>query len=349
MFVSCACLMAAGFSNPVLCHFCSEDSRFCQILYDRSRQPWSSAGEGHHATVISQHPTGAEEALEGDRFLCQSMAVLQRPTPMPDLGNNVSPTVAMAKEFVADIFRRAKEAQGTTLMAEEAGNGLACLLDSAAAPHQGPLTSWDVGKSSGSCLHGIGDCSCTSAGAGSIYDLLSPSDSPVGNTELESQAAEPGYVNYTKLRYVMEPGDLSEAEDGEWRSSKQSLHMQVAGSAGMRSRAFSKSKARSVGFISKALPGTGMHSSPGMHNGANPLCSHAGVIRWEQASVMLTRTSHTFVPASAKRCTKYSIDHLGFCLLGFFFCSHLLWYPSSYKVLPWCSVAIRVIPTVLKE
>uniref|UniRef100_A0A8D0GHN3 DDB1 and CUL4 associated factor 15 n=1 Tax=Sphenodon punctatus TaxID=8508 RepID=A0A8D0GHN3_SPHPU len=85
-----------------------------------------------------------------DSFSCHSVAVLLAPEP------HVSPAVAKAKEFVADIFRRAKEAKGA---------------------------------------------------AGSLHD---------------SQPAEPGYINYTKLRYVLEPGDLSEPED-EYEDDKISL------------------------------------------------------------------------------------------------------------------------------
>uniref|UniRef100_A0A8D2L9R1 DDB1 and CUL4 associated factor 15 n=1 Tax=Varanus komodoensis TaxID=61221 RepID=A0A8D2L9R1_VARKO len=152
-----------------------DDSNFCQILYDRSRQPWSPAGETGHTALSSQ---------------CSAK-------------NHVSPAVAMAKEFVADIFRRAKEAKGT------------------ASVEAGTLASWELGKTLGSCLHGSGTCSSTPSGADSISDVGgSPKDSPTA--ELESQPAEPGYVNYTKLRYVLEPSDSSEAED-EYEDDKISL------------------------------------------------------------------------------------------------------------------------------
>uniref|UniRef100_A0A8D2L8G4 DDB1 and CUL4 associated factor 15 n=1 Tax=Varanus komodoensis TaxID=61221 RepID=A0A8D2L8G4_VARKO len=134
----------------------------------------------------------SEDRLEKDSCSCRSGAALQQPiaVPLQDIENHVSPAVAMAKEFVADIFRRAKEAKGTASV--EAGRGLDCLLDSDVALGQDSIS--DVGGS--------------------------PKDSPTA--ELESQPAEPGYVNYTKLRYVLEPSDSSEAED-EYEDDKISL------------------------------------------------------------------------------------------------------------------------------
>ncbi|XP_033028622.1 DDB1- and CUL4-associated factor 15 [Lacerta agilis] len=202
----------------------SDDSNFCQILYDRSRQPWSPV-EVSHTALISQCPAGLEEGLERENCYCQGGAALQQPLAVPpqDTGNHVSPAVAMAKEFVADIFRRAKEAKGTAPMEEEAGSGLQSLLDSDGALGQGSSSSWDLGKRLGSCLHGSGTCSSTSPGTDSISDVDgSPKDSPTASAELENQPTEPGYVNYTKLRYVMEPSDSSEAEV-EYEDDKISL------------------------------------------------------------------------------------------------------------------------------
>ncbi|XP_066471000.1 DDB1- and CUL4-associated factor 15 isoform X2 [Tiliqua scincoides] len=203
----------------------SDDSNFCQILYDRSRQPWSPAGEVCQTTVVSQCPRSSEERLENDSCSCRSTATLQQPIPVPlqDIENCVSPAVAMAKEFVADIFRRAKEAKGTAPTEEAVGSGLECLLDSDETLGQGTLAPWELGKSSSSCLHCSGTRSSTFSGADSISDMGgSPKESFVTSSELESPPAEPGYVNYTKLRYVLEPSDLSEAED-EYEDDKISL------------------------------------------------------------------------------------------------------------------------------
>nr|XP_056723013.1 DDB1- and CUL4-associated factor 15 [Euleptes europaea] len=200
----------------------SDDSGFCQILYDRSHQPRSSASEACPAAVPSQCSTSPKDGLERDNGPCRSAASSHQavPEPLQDAENHVSPAVALAKEFVADIFRRAKEAKGPAPVEEEAGGGPEHRLDSGAAG-QGSLASWDLGRSSGSCLHSSGILSSQSSGAGSVSDTGgSPKDSP--GLELESEPAEPGYVNYTKLRYVLEPGDLSEAED-EYEDDKISL------------------------------------------------------------------------------------------------------------------------------
>ncbi|XP_048346770.1 DDB1- and CUL4-associated factor 15 [Sphaerodactylus townsendi] len=200
----------------------SDDSSFCQILYDRSHQSWSPAGEVCHAAAPSPCSTSSKDGLERDNVVCRSAAASQPgvPAPLQDIEDHVSPAVAMAKEFVADIFRRAKEAKGSTSTEEEAASGLEHCLDSGATGH-GSLASWDLGKSSGSCLHSSGILGSESSGTGSISDTGgSPKDSP--GAELESEPVEPGYVNYTKLRYVLEPSELLEAED-EYEDDKISL------------------------------------------------------------------------------------------------------------------------------
>ncbi|XP_063150433.1 DDB1- and CUL4-associated factor 15 [Candoia aspera] len=205
----------------------SDDSNFCQILYDRSRQTRPPVVEVSHTSLISPCPAGLEEGLERDSCSCQSGTALMQPIAVPpqDIDTHVSPAVAMAKEFVADIFRRAKEARGSAPVEEEqeaAANGLKCLLDSGALG-QDALGSWDLRKTLESCLHGSVAHSSTSSGTGSISDMgNSPKESPIANFELESLPAEPGYVNYTKLRYVLEPSDSSEAED-EYEDDKISL------------------------------------------------------------------------------------------------------------------------------
>ncbi|XP_077185928.1 DDB1- and CUL4-associated factor 15 [Paroedura picta] len=201
----------------------SGDSSFCQILYDRSRHPRSPAGGVCRAAVPPQCPASSSEGLGRDKGPCHSAAASRPPVPAPlqEADNHVSPAVALAKEFVADIFRRAKEAKGPSPAGEEAaGAGLEHLLD-LGATGQGSLGPWDLGKSSGSCLPTGGIPSSASSGTGSPSDAGgSPKGSP--SPELESQPAEPGYVNYTKLRYVLEPSDLSEAED-EYEDDKISL------------------------------------------------------------------------------------------------------------------------------
>lgn len=90
-----------------------------------------------------------------------------------------SPAVAKAKEFVADLFRRAQGAGG--------GPGGA---------------------------HGEGgdDPPPSPCGPPPETPLAVPS-SPPGEPHPPGTSPEPGYVNYTKLRYVLEPG---EPPEGEW-------------------------------------------------------------------------------------------------------------------------------------
>lgn len=176
--------------------------------------------EVSHTSLISHCPAGLEKELEKDNCSCQSETPLTQPLAVApqDIDTHVSPAVAMAKEFVADIFRRAKEARGSAPVEEAtaAGSGLKCLLDSGALG-QDTLGSWDLRKTLESCLHGsAAHSSASSTGTSSISDTgSSPKESFIANFELESLPAEPGYVNYTKLRYVLEPNDSSEAEDGE--------------------------------------------------------------------------------------------------------------------------------------
>lgn len=100
-------------------------------------------------------------------------------------GPEPSPAIAKAKEFVADIFRRAKEARGG--ISEEA--------------RPPPCT-----ESSGSRCQGSAESQGSSGEA-------APHDSSSAN---QAGAPEPGYINYTKLYYVLGSGEWSESEEGEW-------------------------------------------------------------------------------------------------------------------------------------
>ncbi|KAM9260129.1 LOW QUALITY PROTEIN: DDB1- and CUL4-associated factor 15 [Morus bassanus] len=121
------------------------DSSSCQILYERRSPPVP----GRRAGCVPARP---EEP--GER---EGAGAGQPPPGRGRAGPGLSPAVAKAKEFVADIFRRAKEATGPA----PAGGG-------ARAP------------------------------------------------------PEPGYVNYTKLRYVLEPGEPAAPEE-EYEDDKISL------------------------------------------------------------------------------------------------------------------------------
>lgn len=154
------------------------DSSFCQILYDHTTYPPAPASspgpqspEVPPAPLSSLCPEAAPARLSG--------------TPDP------SPAIAKAKEFVADIFRRAKEAKGGTL--EEA------------RPPLCPGPSGSCCRSSSEPLPPGGE--------------VAPQDSP---PTVEAPAPEPGYVNYTKLYYVLGSGEGTEPED-EFEDDKISL------------------------------------------------------------------------------------------------------------------------------
>ncbi|XP_049644474.1 DDB1- and CUL4-associated factor 15 [Suncus etruscus] len=143
------------------------DSSFCQILYDHTAP----------STPAPSSPPGPPSPE----------MPLTRPSPeetpaQPCGGPEPSPAIAKAKEFVADIFRRAKEARGG--ISEEA--------------RPPPCT-----ESSGSHTQGSAE-SQGSTGEAAPHDSSSAS---------QAGAPEPGYINYTKLYYVLGSGEWSESEE----------------------------------------------------------------------------------------------------------------------------------------
>ncbi|XP_074835701.1 DDB1- and CUL4-associated factor 15 [Carettochelys insculpta] len=216
----------------------TEDSNFCQILYSRRNQPQSPHAGACDAAGAMQCPVGAEEQMERDGSPCRVSAVLAPASQAaqaldgPSKPMELSPAVAKAKEFVADIFRRAKEAQGPAPAEEEevGGSRFECCPAQEAGP-RGSLSQgapaavpWEArpcsGPSGSYCRlhHGLS----SPRGDRTPEGDQSPKGSPLAGPEVESQPAEPGYVNYTKLRYVLEPSDLSEPED-EYEDDKISL------------------------------------------------------------------------------------------------------------------------------
>ncbi|XP_038168735.1 DDB1- and CUL4-associated factor 15 [Arvicola amphibius] len=153
------------------------DSSFCQILYDHTALP--------PAPSSSPGPWSPEAA---PAFPSLGLEVVPaRPSGAPE----PSPAIAKAKEFVADIFRRAKEAKGGTLEEARLPSGL--------------------GPSSSRCR----PSSEPPAPSGEVV----PRDSPPAS---EASAPEPGYINYTKLHYVLRSGEGTEPED-EFEDDKISL------------------------------------------------------------------------------------------------------------------------------
>ncbi|KAB1259215.1 DDB1- and CUL4-associated factor 15 [Camelus dromedarius] len=153
------------------------DSSFCQILYDHTTYP--------PAPPSSPGPQSPEmpPVLPS---VCPEAAPA-RPSGAPE----PSPAIAKAKEFVADIFRRAKEAKGGA--SEEVRP----------PPCPGPSDS---------------RCRLPSEPLAPGGEAV-PRDSP---TATEAPAPEPGYVNYTKLYYVLGSSEGSEPED-EFEDDKISL------------------------------------------------------------------------------------------------------------------------------
>uniref|UniRef100_A0A8C8YIP9 DDB1 and CUL4 associated factor 15 n=1 Tax=Prolemur simus TaxID=1328070 RepID=A0A8C8YIP9_PROSS len=154
------------------------DSSFCQILYDHTTCP--------PAPPSPPEPQSPELPPTLPSFCPDNVAPAQ-PSGAPE----PSPAIAKAKEFVADIFRRAKEAKGGA--SEEARP----------PPCPGP---------SGSCCPAPPE-PLAPCGEAALQDSPPAAEAP---------APEPGYVNYTKLYYVLESGEGTEPED-EFEDDKISL------------------------------------------------------------------------------------------------------------------------------
>uniref|UniRef100_A0A2K6AIJ6 DDB1 and CUL4 associated factor 15 n=1 Tax=Mandrillus leucophaeus TaxID=9568 RepID=A0A2K6AIJ6_MANLE len=166
---------------PGRCAACQDASRadrsFCQILYDHSTCP--------PAPASPPEPQSPELPPALPSFCPEAAPARSSGSPEP------SPAIAKAKEFVADIFRRAKEAKGGA--PEEARPALC------------------PGPSGSRCrAHSESLALCGEA---------APRDSPPAS---EAPAPEPGYINYTKLYYVLESGEGTEPED-EFEDDKISL------------------------------------------------------------------------------------------------------------------------------
>uniref|UniRef100_A0A663FBX7 DDB1 and CUL4 associated factor 15 n=1 Tax=Aquila chrysaetos chrysaetos TaxID=223781 RepID=A0A663FBX7_AQUCH len=157
------------------------DSSSCQILYERRSPP----APCRRAGCVPPRPEEPGER-EGSGTPAQPLAGRAASGDgQGRAGAGLSPAVAKAKEFVADIFRRAKEA-------------------TAAAPHPSPPLPPPCSGPAGS-----GRC------------RLHPA-SPRGDGSPPGEPPPPGYVNYTKLRYVLEPGEPAVPEE-EYEDDKISL------------------------------------------------------------------------------------------------------------------------------
>ncbi|PNJ13301.1 DCAF15 isoform 5, partial [Pongo abelii] len=177
------------------------DRSFCQILYDHSTCP--------PAPASPPEPQSPELPPALPSFCPEAAPARSSGSPEP------SPAIAKAKEFVADIFRRAKEAKGGA--PEEARPALC------------------PGPSGSRCrAHSEPLALCGEA---------APRDSPPAS---EAPAPEPGYVNYTKLYYVLESGEGTEPED-EFEDDKISLPFVVTDLRGRNLRPMRERTAVQVG------------------------------------------------------------------------------------------------------
>ncbi|XP_040436964.1 LOW QUALITY PROTEIN: DDB1- and CUL4-associated factor 15 [Falco naumanni] len=164
-----------------------DDANPCQILYERRSAPVPCRRAGcvpARAEELGEREGGAGGQPLGGRGVGGEG---QR------VGAGLSPAVAKAKEFVADIFRRAKGAAAPAEEDEEeeedGGAATACHPPAAPAPPRG---------------------------------ALNPPPPPAPPAPPPTPPPEPGYVNYTKLRYVLEPGEPTAPEE-EYEDDKISL------------------------------------------------------------------------------------------------------------------------------
>ncbi|XP_054664035.1 DDB1- and CUL4-associated factor 15 [Grus americana] len=157
------------------------DGSSCQILYERRSPPAPCRRTG---CASPSSPPRSEEPAEREGAAAQPLAGRVSPgAGQGRAGVGLSPAVAKAKEFVADIFRRAKEATGPA----PAGGG--------------------------------GEEEDEDPPGGTAAPPATPPPPPAPPAPPPRPPPEPGYVNYTKLRYVLEPGEPQE----EYEDDKISL------------------------------------------------------------------------------------------------------------------------------
>ncbi|NXV81438.1 DCA15 factor, partial [Atlantisia rogersi] len=180
------------------------DNSSCQILYERRNSPAPCRRPGCAAasTPIAARAAEREAAAPAQPVSGQG---LTGEDGQSRGGSGLSPAVAKAKEFVADIFRRAKEATGPAPGGEEEEEE----EEAAAFRCRSPIST-----STPPCLAGSGGCRLHPASPQA--EGSPPNDPPTASPGPPSASSptppppEPGYVNYTKLRYVLEPGEAQE-------------------------------------------------------------------------------------------------------------------------------------------
>ncbi|XP_048198344.1 LOW QUALITY PROTEIN: DDB1- and CUL4-associated factor 15 [Perognathus longimembris pacificus] len=153
------------------------ESSFCQILYDHRASPPASPG-----------PPAPPSPASPPALPALSPEAVPAPPGVPE----PSPAIAKAKEFVADIFRRAKEAKGAAPEPTRPPSSPGPSGSRSPAPSEPPAPGGEGGaRDSDPCW-------------------------------VPAPAPEPGYVNYTKLHYGLESGEGGESGH-EFQDDKISL------------------------------------------------------------------------------------------------------------------------------
>ncbi|KAJ1160910.1 hypothetical protein NDU88_001400 [Pleurodeles waltl] len=206
------------------------DGETCQVLYDRKNRQHLVLSEDWKETLKPACSSDIGGKSERGDCRCHVPSTCRQTThDTPSCEKPAEPSLAVtkAKEFVADIFRRAKEAAGTSLDKDEGGCREGFRHEQDSQPSSSPLLATPL------FLHSCNHCHIASPTGGSDkracdvehFDL---DPSPFLGSQQDStspgdcQQAEPGYVNYTRLRYVMEPVEFSEQET-EYEDDKISL------------------------------------------------------------------------------------------------------------------------------
>ncbi|XP_069460480.1 DDB1- and CUL4-associated factor 15 [Ambystoma mexicanum] len=204
----------------------------CQVLYERKTHKHPTVAEECAEDVSQSSSRDIGGGLEGSCCQCLDPQLCTRlPHDVQTCSKPAEPSLAIAKakEFVADIFRRAKEAAAGV---PDSKDGVGCPesfydvqdTDSSRGPSS-PALENSLGLHSCNLCHGAVPAGGSSQRAheGERFGQdSSPSSQPESSPCGDSEQVEPGYVNYTRLRYVLEPVELSEQET-EYEDDKISL------------------------------------------------------------------------------------------------------------------------------
>ncbi|XP_066515105.1 DDB1- and CUL4-associated factor 15 [Hoplias malabaricus] len=225
--VACAISLCSGGKQQ------EADGQNTQILY-RKREAHSSSN--HHppspsASSSSSSSSSTSSSSSSSSSHCSPDHRQLNPQPTP-LSPSRSQAAARAREFAADIFRRAQAAgtdgESERLKRENEGLEKAEGKDRGSARPSGEterkIKERDDDKSSlpGPSTSSVNQNTSLSAeqeDTGPPNTVMSPasqsSSSSLSPRASSSSSSEPGYVNYTRLRYRLQQPGSSEQESGE--------------------------------------------------------------------------------------------------------------------------------------